>query len=340
MSVPRVNLFRRSNGIFYVGIRIDNRRVWRSTGCTTRREAISRLTELHELFHPKIPRRTLLQFLAEYRSYAEPRLASGTLILYLDSLRRFLRTVGEIPLSEITTRQADMHISKRATEVRPATVNIELRSLRAVFGVAKKWGYVANNPFADTRSVPVPESQLSYLTRSDLQCLLSVVRETWLRNVIVFSVATGMRRGEVIHLRWEDIDMVRKVMMVGNSGDFRTKSGKNRVVPISDTVFGLLSDLAGRGSSGYVFQRNGRPLGASYLTHLFKEYVRCAGLPDGTHFHCLRHTFASWLAQDGVSLFAIQKLLGHSSAAVTQVYSHLQPDQMHDTVNKIVVSMN
>jgi site-specific recombinase XerD len=190
MSVPRVNLFRRSNGIFYVGIRIDNRRVWRSTGRTTRREAISRLGELHELFHPKISRRTLSQFLAEYRSYAEPRLAAGTLAIYLDSLRRFQCLIGDIPLAEVNARQADMYISKRAAEVRPATVNIELRSLRAAFSVAKRW------------------------------------------------------------------------------------------------------------ASEYVFQRNGSPIGASYLTHLFKRYVRRAGLPWGTHLHSLRHTFASWLAQD------------------------------------------
>jgi integrase/recombinase XerD len=53
------------------------------------------------------------------------------------------------------------------------------------------------------------------------------------------------------------------------------------------------------------------------------------------HFHSLRHTFASWLVQDGVSLYEVQKLLGHSSIAVTQVYSPLQPEQLHATVNRI-----
>jgi site-specific recombinase XerD len=58
------------------------------------------------------------------------------------------------------------------------------------------------------------------------------------------------------------------------------------------------------------------------------------------HLHSLRHTFASWLVQDGVSLYEVQKLLGHSSIAVTEIYSHLQPEQLHETVNRLKVSLN
>ena len=74
-----------------------------------------------------------------------------------------------------------------------------------------------------------------------------------------------------------------------------------------------------------------------YISKNFKRYAVLAGLDDKVHFHSLRHSFASLLVQAGVSLYEVQRLLGHSSPTVTQVYSHLQPDQMHETVNKISI---
>jgi site-specific recombinase XerD len=98
--------------------------------------------------------------------------------------------------------------------------------------------------------------------------------------------------------------------------------------------------MAQRESSDLVFARRGFQIGESFVSHRFKEYVRMAGLDERLHWHSLRHTFASWLVQDGVSLYAVQKLLGHSSVTVTEIYSHLQPEKLHDTVNRIQVSLN
>ncbi len=73
----------------------------------------------------------------------------------------------------------------------------------------------------------------------------------------------------------------------------------------------------------------------------FKKAVYDGRLKDDRlHFHSLRHTFATWLVQDGVSIYAVKELLGHLDVKTTQVYSHLQPEQLHSTVNKIDVSLN
>ena len=92
--------------------------------------------------------------------------------------------------------------------------------------------------------------------------------------------------------------------------------------------------------SEFVFSIRDKQIDEDMLTHLFKEYVLKAGLESRLHFHSLRHTFASWLVQDGVSLYEVQKLLGHSNIAVTQVYSHLQPEGLHSTVNRISIPLN
>ncbi len=78
-----------------------------------------------------------------------------------------------------------------------------------------------------------------------------------------------------------------------------------------------------------------------WLTHAFKKATYDARLHDDRlHFHSLRHTFASWLVQDGVSIYAVKELLGHSDVKTTQVYSHLRLDQLHSEVNKILLVIN
>ena len=89
--------------------------------------------------------------------------------------------------------------------------------------------------------------------------------------------------------------------------------------------------------SELVFHEKGRGLDRKKL---FKAYVIAAGLNDRLHFHSLRHTFATWLVQSGVGIYEVQKLMGHSSVAVTQVYAHLAPSELHSAEEKIALSLN
>ena len=82
-----------------------------------------------------------------------------------------------------------------------------------------------------------------------------------------------------------------------------------------------------------------RPLKKDFVTRWFGRTVIVAGLDRRLHFHHLRHTFASWLVQAGAGIYEVQKLLGHSSVAVTQVYAHLAPSELHATVGKIDIDL-
>ena len=108
---------------------------------------------------------------------------------------------------------------------------------------------------------------------------------------------------------------------------------------MNDVVFAILNTKANR-FSDYVFMPRGHKINDDHATKKLKAYVTANGLNGKLHFHSLRHTFASWLVQDGVSLYEVQKLLGHSNIAVTQVYSHLQPEGLHNTVNRISIQLN
>ncbi len=149
-----------------------------------------------------------------------------------------------------------------------------------------------------------------------------------------------MRRGEILNLQWEQIDLNRRLIHVQSNPTFKTKQGKRRTLPLNEIAFQLVSNRVGRSPSPFVFTAGDKKTAESYLSHTFKKCARLAGLSEGLHFHSLRHTFASWLVQDGVSLYEVQKLLGHSNIAVTLVYSHIQPGQLHSSVNRISLRLN
>ncbi len=100
--------------------------------------------------------------------------------------------------------------------------------------------------------------------------------------------------------------------------------------------------LAQKGrTSEYVFAKSdGRRFEADFVSHKFKKYIRRARLPESIHFHSLRHTFGSLLAQAGVPIFDIQKLLNHRSISTTQIYSHLSPEHLRASVERLVTTKN
>ena len=145
------------------------------------------------------------------------------------------------------------------------------------------------------------------------------------------------KQKSVENLEWKDVDLEKKVIAVSNTETFLTKTGKMRVVPMSDRVHELLTEMKAEENCAYVFNYEHRKLNRSYVDHKFRDYRRAAGLAEDVTFHSLRHTFATWLVQKGVPIFEVQKLLGHSDIKVTQIYSHLAASDLHSVVNKLKI---
>lgn len=138
---------------------------------------------------------------------------------------------------------------------------------------------------------------------------------------VVVSVATGLRLGELIRLDWSDIDLARQVLKVRV-----TKTDRPRTVHLTASACAALKALQGekvRAIAGPVFTMNdGTRLHKSTLQARWKNVRAAAGLQD-FHWHDLRHSCASFLAQQGANLFEIGSVLGHRSPSMTQRYSHL-----------------
>jgi integrase len=237
----------------------------------------------------------------------------------------------------VTARHIDQYKANRLDNKRKAvSVNIELRALKAAFNVAKRWKLIDENPCTDIGQISSPDEPPHFFTTADFEQLLGAISQGWLREIVVLAVVTGMRRGELCNLKWQDIDFTANVVQIHSWATFKTKHGKSRVVALNHTAVILLQSRKQLSPSEYVFTLNDKRIRDQHAGRLFKRAVRTAKLSDQQlHFHSLRHTFASWLVQNGVSLYQVQKLLGHSNPRITQVYAHLQPNEMHEVVERL-----
>jgi integrase len=120
----------------------------------------------------------------------------------------------------------DEYKTKQLAEVTGVTVNVELRSLRTMMNIAVRWGMLEKNPFSGMKLVSIAEKALRFLTLEEYKNIYYSISEEWLKNVVLFAVMTGARRAEIVHLRWSDIDLNRKVASFESRGGFRVKAGK------------------------------------------------------------------------------------------------------------------
>ena len=335
-------LARRSSGIYYLWYDDEfGRRRKVSTKTKLKSEATEFLRTFKRKSVVKVKQKRLADFTKEFLAYTQTTYSPATHDIYRRVLALLEKQVGNIPIGAITTRHIDQYKATRLKTIKPVSVNIELRSLRAACATAKRWKLITENPCSEVRQIPVPDEPPVFFSVADLEKLLVVIEEGWLKELVVFAVLTGLRRGEICNLRWQNVDLTRRVVHVRSTATFRTKHGKQRVVALNNTALALLQSRMNRSPSEYVFTLDGHRIRDQHIGRLFKRAVRHAKLSDTRlHFHSTRHTFASLLVQNGASLYEVQKLLGHSNPRVTQVYAHLLPMQMHDTVNRIKVPVN
>ena len=279
-------------------------------------------------------RRTVSHLQDQIKEFAEINLAPSTGQLYQASLLRFAQKVGDKPLRSITTLDVEKFKNTRAKDVSRVRVNIEFRTLKAAFNHAIRWGMVDRNVFASCKPLRVPAKDPVYLTKEEFVRLITEIDDRDFKFLLMFAALTGMRRGEIINLTWNDINFLTRMIRIRNTDSFTVKTTKPRNVPIPMLLVSELERMAR--PTGYVFPEEGgaRLVGGS-VSRKFKGYAQRTGLSPEVHFHSLRHSAASWLVQQSVPLYAVQKLLGHSSPAVTQIYAHMADENLRTAIDAI-----
>jgi integrase len=180
----------------------------------------------------------------------------------------------------------------------------------------------------------IPPAKFDFLTFEEADRLLQAATEEE-RTMILVALRTGLRFGELVALRWEDVDLVAGKVMVRRRlyrGTFDTpKSGKPREVPLSEDARAALKRHRHLRGELVFCDLDGRPFSHRVATNALSRALKRAGLRS-MGWHSLRHTFASQLAMAGAPLKAIQELLGHANIQMTMRYAHLAPEIARDSV--------
>jgi site-specific recombinase XerD len=336
-EATQFSLFKRSNGFWYILYVEDGRKRWKSTNASLKTDALKSLSHFRELFKTRDAYKSFSSFEADYLAYSASIHTKGTQEGYKYAFQDFREILGDISLHQVTVRHVEKILAEKTATVSEWRARGVYICLRSAFQTAIRWKLITENPFAKVAKPKTKEINPVYLSSEDFPALINAIRDQDFRELVITALLTGMRLSELASLEWSDIDFARKVAFVQNKKAFTTKSKGNRIIPISDTLLPVLSNRLSKAKSEtpFVFHLNGAMLTKNYISKTFKKYVKLTTLDQRLHFHSLRHSFASNLVKSGASLYEVQKLLGHSSSSTTQIYSHLQPEQLHNTVNRL-----
>lgn len=281
---------------------------------------------------------TLRVFCEEYKSLIKSNRSHS----YYKSVETALNHLTDYfglqrPISSLSHKDIEQFVTHLQQMVKKG-YRVYYRTLKAAFNKALDWKYVDENFFVKIKLPKKQRLQPVFISDDELTKVIDKIHSDVVRDVAVFAFYTGLRLNEIVNLKWRNVDLDRNVIVVGDE-EFETKGRNQRVVPVSDEAEKILANRRrGEGEKGYVFCKgNGEAYSGDYFSRRFKRAVRDAGLSESIHFHTLRHSFASHLAQRGVSIYVIKELLGHSSISTTEIYSHLNVDSLREAVNKLDV---
>lgn len=327
VKIDNMRLFRRENGIWYVEFERGKKK---SLGTRDKKLAERLFKELQKealkgklILLEKTQRITLDEFIQEYVQYSEACKAPTTAYRDKYALQKFREFIGNVPLSIVTAKKIEDYIVYLKSRGRKTTsINIELRHLKSAFSKAKEWGYLKENPVSKIKLLREEKAPPVFITPEEMKKIFEYLREKDIifYRLVYFTLETGARRIEVLKARWEDIDWERQVIVLQGKGN------KKRIVPLSSRLKEILEPL--RKEKGKIFPYEHH----DSISHKWQKAMNALGLKY--RFHDIRHTTASWLVMNGVSLKVVQELLGHSDIRTTQIYAHLAPEVLREAIEE------
>jgi integrase len=250
-----------------------------------------------------------------------------------------LPVLGALHVDEITgTAIANLLQSMRDKGYATGTTNRVLILLRYIFNLARKWKIpgVRENPTFGLSTAPDVQRD-RFLTPEETQRLIASINvdeNKVAAQAIMLLLLTGGRRNEITHAKWDYVDWEKRTLLVPIS-----KTGRPRSIALNGQALALLRAIAPIPGNPYIFPSpvTGRP---SASLHFPWTRIRERALLDDVRLHDLRHSFASFLVNQGVSLYVVQGLLGHTQPRTTQRYAHLAQDTLleaAEVVGRVVI---
>ncbi|HUU30076.1 MAG TPA: site-specific integrase [archaeon] len=250
--------------------------------------------------------------------------------------------IGDKPLSKISP----LHLERIKKDLgdagrAPRTIHYCLAVIRQIINLAKILNlYEGDNPVNKVKKPHVDNRRVRFLSHEEADRLLQdLAGNPQFHDMALLSLHTGMRAGEIFKLTWDCVDLERGTLFLKD-----TKGSRNRAVYMTEQVKNMLIERKGTGT-GYVFKdRNGGKF--EKTSNVFWKTIKRLKFNEGVTdtrdkvvFHTLRHTFASWLVESGVDLYTVKTLLGHSTLAMTERYSHLSQGTLQEAVKRLELSI-
>jgi integrase len=270
--------------------------------------------------------------------------------LLLKNLKRFFagKTLQEIGPEQVerfkAQRKTDFVTRFKATKktpIAPATINRELACLKTLFSKAVEWGRIEKNTVRTVKKFKEDNVRERILTAEEAQRLIESASAS-IRPVLIIALNTGMRKNEILCLKWANVDYLRGYILIETS-----KSGKSRKIPMNGAVSSALMGLPH--VAEFVFYNPETKAPIKDIKTAFKAACRKAKANPkdekdpgivGLRLHDLRHTAATWMIQAGVDIVTVSRILGHASIQMTMRYAHPTPENMRQAVDRLGERLN
>lgn len=307
-------------GYYYIQYYVNGLKRQITTKCKRKGEALVFYRNFKaESLQKNTEQISLKQFKEEYQKFSEGFHTPSSQSAVVDGFRWFEKIISNRALGSITVRDIDQFVTHLRVHTSIHTARKHYITLAAAFQKAVEWGYLENNLWRKVRKPKPPQTDAPFISMDEFKSVLTNIPCDEVRNIVTVAFHTGMRRGEVVALRWSSVDFENRMLTVRNTDTFTTKSKKQRVIPMNNDCWTALQEQW-KIRSREVLVFSALP---DMVQHQFKRAVRAVyGDDTKLHFHSLRHSFCSNLVRNGADIKVVQSLAGHSSLVVTERYTH------------------
>lgn len=348
MNTPKVKIRQKNKSTFLFTFWIDGKRSKRITFSGTKREA--ELTAAHyqsEMLANKyefLKKQKIISLpilIDEFLMYKKAEIRNSSLHRYenyLDPFKDFFynffpEACKDISLIKPAYILEVFNFFKENKQWKPKTLNGARVCLSAIFRHAMDEKYIVENPLRKLKKYKLEDKgKIKYYSNEELSLIFETIDPFW-RDHIEFLYLTGLRKGELINLVWDNVDITddREQIIIASNDGWKSKTGKSRIVPLNRKAVDILNKFKNKNKT-YVFtnKKNGKIL-PDKPYHALKKALELLRLEGD--IHKLRHTFAAHLVMKGVNIYDVSKLLGHTDIKTTEVYAHLAPEYLKKVVD-------